>query len=67
MPTAELHSVEVYRGGAMVRVYTVEYVERLARGKVRPKPIGGRSPPRICEKRWCSAIDIPLNRITSLS
>lgn len=35
----DLYMVEVYRGGAMIRVYTVDYMERIARSRITPEPI----------------------------
>lgn len=36
----EVAMVEVYRGGRMIRVYTLAYMERVARQKWHPMPIG---------------------------
>ena len=36
---SELYLVEVYRGGAMIRIYTVEFMQRAARTRLIPEPI----------------------------
>lgn len=39
IPPADVHSIEMYSGGTMIRVYTTWFMERAARGRVTLMPL----------------------------